>query len=80
MNDNVAELILDRPLWLVENDRLVLRDIGARQTLGAAQVLSLSAPKRGKRPPDCLAWLAAQAQASNDRQALTLLLPQGHCS
>ena len=36
LNDGLAELILDRPLWLAENDRLVLRDIGARQTLGAA--------------------------------------------
>ncbi|WP_367672149.1 selenocysteine-specific translation elongation factor [Serratia symbiotica] len=77
LNDNLAELILDRPLWLVENDRLVLRDIGARQTLGAAQVLSLSVPKRGKRSPGFLVRLAAQAQASEDRQALALLLPQG---
>ncbi len=32
LNDGLAEPILDRPLWLAENDRLVLRDIGARQT------------------------------------------------
>jgi selenocysteine-specific elongation factor len=41
LNETLAELILDRPLWLAENDRLVLRDIGARQTLGGARVLRL---------------------------------------
>ncbi|SUI41563.1 SelB translation factor [Serratia marcescens] len=68
LNDGLAELILDRPLWLAQNDRLVLRDIGARQTLGAARVLKLNAPKRGKRQPDYLAWLQALAQAQDDAQ------------
>ncbi|MFS7239009.1 selenocysteine-specific translation elongation factor [Serratia proteamaculans] len=77
LNEGLAELLLDRPLWLVENDRLVLRDIGARQTLGGARVLSLTAPKRGKRQPEYLAWLAALAQADDDRQALALHLPNG---
>ena len=80
LNDGLAELILDRPLWLAENDRLVLRDIGARQTLGAARVLRLSAPKRGKRQPDYLAWLQALAQAQDDAQVLALELPQGALS
>jgi len=77
LNEHLAELILDRPLWLADNDRLVLRDIGARQTLGGARVLSLTTPKRGKRQPDYLAWLAALAQAGDDRQALALHLPNG---
>jgi selenocysteine-specific elongation factor len=77
LDNNLAELILDRPLWLVENDRLVLRDISARQTLGAARVLGLSSPKRGKRQPEYLAWLAALAQASSDGQVLDLRLPGG---
>lgn len=80
LTDSLAELILDRPLWLVENDRLVLRDISARQTLGAARVLVLSAPKRGKRQPDYLAWLGALAQAQGDRQVLDLRLPAGALS
>ncbi|CAI1105001.1 selenocysteine-specific translation elongation factor [Serratia ficaria] len=80
LNGGLAELILDRPLWLAENDRLVLRDIGARQTLGAARVLRLAAPKRGKRQPEFLAWLQALAQAADDAQALRLLLPQGPLS
>lgn len=78
MNDNLDEPILDRPLCLVENDRLALRDIGARQTLGAAQILSLSAPKRGKRSSGFLVRLVAQAMASDViKQALALLLLQG---
>ncbi|CAI1904776.1 selenocysteine-specific translation elongation factor [Serratia proteamaculans] len=77
LNESLAELLLDRPLWLAENDRLVLRDIGARQTLGGARVLSLTTPKRGKRQPEYLAWLAALAQADDDRQALALHLPNG---
>ncbi|WP_283602390.1 selenocysteine-specific translation elongation factor [Serratia proteamaculans] len=77
LNEGLAELLLDRPLWLAENDRLVLRDIGARQTLGGARVLSLTTPKRGKRQPEYLAWLAALAQADDDRQALALHLPNG---
>lgn len=77
LSDGLAELILDRPLWLAENDRLVLRDIGARQTLGGARVLSLTTPKRGKRQPEYLAWLAALAQADDDSQVLALHLPKG---
>ncbi|CAI1913053.1 SelB translation factor [Serratia liquefaciens] len=77
LSDGLAELILDRPLWLAENDRLVLRDIGARQTLGGARVLSLTTPKRGKRQPEYLAWLATLAQADDDCQVLALHLPKG---
>ncbi|QDL34523.1 selenocysteine-specific translation elongation factor [Serratia liquefaciens] len=77
LSDGLAELILDRPLWLAENDRMVLRDIGARQTLGGARVLSLTTPKRGKRQPEYLAWLAALAQADDDCQVLALHLPKG---
>ncbi|AHG20327.1 selenocysteinyl-tRNA-specific translation factor [Chania multitudinisentens RB-25] len=77
LTGNLAELLLDRPLWLAENDCLVLRDISARQTLGAARVLVLAAPKRGKRQPGYLAWLEALAQAQNDAQVLDLRLPGG---
>ena len=77
LTEQLAELILDRPLWLAENDRLILRDISARQTLGAARVLVLSAPKRGKRQPEYLAWLTALAQAQNDGDVLDLTLPNG---
>lgn len=76
----LAELRLDRPLWLAEDDRLILRDISARQTLGAARVLSLSVPGRGKRQPTFLAMLTALAHAQSDAEVFTLRLQQGPLS
>ena len=38
------------PYWLVDNDRLILRDISAQRTLAAAKVLCFTlSPRRGKR-------------------------------
>ncbi|AHM71307.1 selenocysteine-specific translation elongation factor [Yersinia hibernica] len=76
----LAELLLDTPLWLVENDSLILRDIAAKKTLGGARVIHLAAPKRGKRQPAFLAWLTALAQATTDRAVLALHLAQGPVS
>ncbi|QKJ85083.1 Selenocysteinyl-tRNA-specific translation factor [Paramixta manurensis] len=72
----LAELVLDEPLWLADNDRLILRDINARQTLAAARVILLSPPKRGKRQPDTLQWLHQLAQAKDDAEVLRLYLQQ----
>ncbi len=74
--DNLAELLLDAPLWLADNDRLVLRDIGAKQTLGAARVLLLAPPKRGKRQPEFLAWLHQLERARDDAEIIGLYLQQ----
>jgi selenocysteine-specific translation elongation factor len=41
LEGNLAELVLDTPLWLADNDRLVLRDISARLTLAGARVVTL---------------------------------------
>ncbi|AKP33616.1 selenocysteine-specific translation elongation factor [Yersinia aleksiciae] len=76
----LAELLLDHPLWLAENDRLILRDIAAKRTLGGARVIHLSVPKRGKRQPAYLAWLTALAQANTDHEVLDLHLAQGPVS
>ncbi|AGH75097.1 selenocysteine-specific translation elongation factor [Edwardsiella piscicida] len=76
----LAELVLDAPLWLAEGDTLILRDIAARHTLGAARVLQLEAPRRGKRQPAFLATLRHLAQARGDREALSLRLPSGTLS
>lgn len=76
----LAELLLDTPLWLAENDRLVLRDIAAKKTLGGARVIHLAVPKRGKRQPAYLAWLSALAQAGTDPDVLDLHLAQGPLS
>lgn len=73
----LAELILDTPLWLVDNDRLILRDIGAQRTLAAAKVLYLHSPRRGKRQDEFLTWLHALDKAENEREYLQLCLPKG---
>lgn len=73
----LAELILDTPLWLVDNDRLILRDISAQQTLAAAKVLHLHSPRRGKRQPAFLTWLYALDKASRTDENFALCLPKG---
>ncbi|WP_333495461.1 selenocysteine-specific translation elongation factor [Kluyvera sp. CHPC 1.251] len=74
LEDNLAELVLDTPLWLADNDRLVLRDISAKLTLAGARVVTLNSPRRGKRKPEYLAWIAALALAKEDAQALAVHL------
>ena len=80
LENDLAELVLDTPLWLADNDRLVLRDISARATLAGARVVALSAPKRGKRQPEFIDWLTRLSQASTDAEALTLHLERGAVS
>ncbi|WP_438442911.1 selenocysteine-specific translation elongation factor [Kluyvera georgiana] len=74
LENNLAELVLDTPLWLADNDRLVLRDISAKVTLAGARVVTLNSPRRGKRKPEYLAWIAALALAKTDAQALAVHL------
>lgn len=73
----LAELVFDAPLWLADNDRLVLRDISARVTLAGARVVTLNPPRRGKRKPEYLHWLATLAPATDDRAALLSHLERG---
>jgi len=73
----LAELVFDSPLWLADNDRLVLRDISARVTLAGARVVTLNPPRRGKRKPEYLHWLATLARAGDDREALLAHLDRG---
>ncbi|MDU1060092.1 MAG: selenocysteine-specific translation elongation factor [Leclercia adecarboxylata] len=73
----LAELVFDAPLWLADNDRLVLRDISARVTLAGARVVILNPPRRGKRKPEYLHWLATLAPAADDRAALLAHLERG---
>lgn len=71
----LVELVLDTPLRLADNDRLVLRDISARLTLAGARVVTLNPPRRGKRKPEYLQWLHALAAAQGDDvQALDIHL------
>lgn len=80
LEGDLAELVLDTPLLLADNDRLVLRDISARQTLAGARVILLDAPRRGKRQPVFLTWLAALAATGDDAAALALHMQRGAIS
>jgi len=80
LENDLAELVFDSPLWLADNDRLVLRDISARETLAGARVVALNPPRRGKRKPEYLQWLAALAQAKEDNAALRVHLDRGAVS
>ena len=73
----LAELILDAPLWLADNDRLIIRDISARQTLGGGRVISLVSPRRGKRVPEFIEWLSLLCATDDELEQLKLHLPQG---
>ncbi|MBS1203546.1 MAG: selenocysteinyl-tRNA-specific translation factor [Proteobacteria bacterium] len=77
LENGLAELVLDTPLWLADNDRLVLRDISARSTLAGARVVTLNSPRRGKRKTEYLQWIAQLAQAGDDAQALLAHLSRG---
>ncbi len=80
LEDSLAELVLDVPLWLADNDRLVLRDIAARHTLAGARAILLHAPRRGKRQATYLAWLHQLEKAQDDQQTLATLLQRGTVS
>ena len=73
----LAELALDAPLWLADNDRLIVRDAAARETLAGARVLELAPPARGKRAPARLATLSQLAACDRDAAALALLADAG---
>ena len=77
LEGTLAELVFDTPLWLADNDRLVLRDISARTTLAGARVVTLNPPRRGKRKPEYLQWLSALENAQSDGDALALHLRRG---
>ena len=55
----LAQLRLDGPLVPAWNDRLLLRDISARRTIGGARVLDATGPARGRAHPERLACLRA---------------------
>lgn len=54
-----VQLILDRPACALKGDRFVIRDQSARKTLGGGVVLDPYPPRRGRRTPERLAYLAA---------------------
>lgn len=57
----LAEITLDTPLCLTEQDRLLLRDPAQKINLGSAIVIDLLPPNRGKRTPQRLDYLNQRA-------------------
>ncbi|PIJ49598.1 selenocysteinyl-tRNA-specific translation elongation factor SelB [Erwinia sp. OLTSP20] len=76
LGDDLAELISERPLWLAEEDRLIVRDSHTRQTLAGARVILLTPRKRGKRQPDYLAWLQQLANTQDEQRRLAIRLSE----
>ncbi|QDY40449.1 selenocysteine-specific translation elongation factor [Candidatus Pantoea soli] len=70
LEDGLAELVLNAPLWLAEQDRLIIRDSNAQHSLGAGRVLLLNSKKRGKRQPAYLSWLRQLAAATDEGSSL----------
>lgn len=55
----LAEIILDQPLHIANNDKLILRNGDDSETLAGAIVLEIQSPKRYKRTEKRLAYLNA---------------------
>ncbi|UDW83250.1 selenocysteine-specific translation elongation factor [Pasteurella canis] len=70
----LAEIILDKPLFLTYGDKLILRSADAKQVIAGAKVLEINSPKRYKRSAERLAFLQQlqQAETSAKRTALYL--------
>jgi selenocysteine-specific elongation factor SelB len=74
----LAEIVLDAPMHLAEDDRLILRDSGTQRIIAGARVLSLHPPRRGKRQPAFLDCLKKKALQGGDQAAFRLALQQGY--
>jgi selenocysteine-specific elongation factor len=67
----LAELVLDTPLHLADNDMLIVRDASAQATLAGARVLERAPPERAKRHAERLAYLASlEAKMADDDAVL----------
>ena len=64
-NSALAEITLDTPLCLTEQDRLLLRDPAQKINLGSAIVIDLLPPNRGKRTPQRLDYLNQRASLNS---------------
>lgn len=72
--------MLDSPLFLAENDRFIIRDISAKETLGGARIIELHSPRRGKRQSDYLNKLLKLSRAKTDLETLRIRLADGPLS
>ena len=59
--ENWAQIQVDREIGTLAGDGFILRDAGARHTLGGGRVVDIAPPTRRKSSPERLAMLAALA-------------------
>ena len=59
----LVQMVLDRPLFLCSGDRLIVRDVSARQTLGVAHVLDPVGATRHRRTSARLTQLRSQYES-----------------
>lgn len=69
-----AELLLNEPLHIALNDKLIIRNGDDSQNIAGAQVLEIHSPRRHKRTEARLAYLAALAQTQTSSQRIALYL------
>ncbi|MGQ0287372.1 selenocysteine-specific translation elongation factor [Pasteurellaceae bacterium 22721_9_1] len=70
----LAELILEKPLFLTFGDKLILRSGDNKQLIGGAKVIEIDSPKRHKRTETRLNLLRDLHQSDNATQRLKLYL------
>lgn len=72
----LAELALDAPLHLADNDMLIVRDASAQTTLAGARVLERVAPERAKRHAERLVYLTSLEPKMTDDDAVLAFTSQ----
>ncbi|MGF7453552.1 selenocysteine-specific translation elongation factor [Pasteurella bettyae] len=72
----IAELMLDKPLFLAYGDKLILRSADAKQLVAGIKVLEINSPKRHKRTEQRLAYLAQLQQAKTAAERISLYLQE----
>lgn len=68
-----AQIVLERDVAAIVDDRFVLRDTSARRTIGGGRIVDLRAPSRKRRTPERLARLEALSIEAPE-EALSALL------
>ncbi len=72
----LAEIILDKPLFLSFADKLILRRGDNKQLIAGAKVIEINSPKRHKRSEVRLKFLQNLQQAENINDRIALYLQQ----
>ncbi|OOF55317.1 selenocysteine-specific translation elongation factor [Rodentibacter genomosp. 2] len=70
----LAEIILDSPLFLAFDDKLIIRSGDAKTLLAGARVLEIDSPKRHKRTEMRLNFLHNLSLSENASQRIALML------